>query len=128
MCIRFGHPTKKTSLCETLHGRWPWPELELPWEPMGSSPERGRRGKGKRKQGHGLGAAWGAARVTMRMLLSLLVRAAAAGCFVLKELDVRKERRRKERRKRKGKEKKKRKNMKKISNSKIFGRKIKDNL
>jgi hypothetical protein len=26
----------------------PWPELELPWEPMGSSPERGRRAKGKR--------------------------------------------------------------------------------
>jgi hypothetical protein len=31
------------SLCEALHGRWP--ELELPWEPMGSSLKRGERGK-----------------------------------------------------------------------------------
>jgi hypothetical protein len=31
------------SLCESLHGRQPWPELELPREPIGSSPERGRR-------------------------------------------------------------------------------------
>jgi hypothetical protein len=51
MCIRFGHPAKKMSLCEALHGRQPWPELELPWEPMGSSPERGKRGKGKRERG-----------------------------------------------------------------------------
>jgi hypothetical protein len=28
-------------------------------EPMGSSPERGRMTKGKRRQGCGLGAAWG---------------------------------------------------------------------
>jgi hypothetical protein len=26
-------------------GGQPWLELELPWEPMGSSPERGKRGK-----------------------------------------------------------------------------------
>jgi hypothetical protein len=29
---------------------------------MGSSPKRGKRGKDKRRQGRGLGAAWGAAR------------------------------------------------------------------
>jgi hypothetical protein len=33
--------------------------VEAPWELMGSSPERGRRGKGKRGRGHGLGTAWG---------------------------------------------------------------------
>jgi hypothetical protein len=38
-------PLIKMSFCETLHGRQPWLELELPWEPMGSSPERGKRGK-----------------------------------------------------------------------------------
>jgi hypothetical protein len=60
MCIHFDHPTKKAGLCEALHGRRPWPELELPWEPMGSSPERGRRGKGgEEAEGRGLGAAWG---------------------------------------------------------------------
>jgi hypothetical protein len=41
----------------------------------------------------------------MGLLLSLLVRAAAAGCFMLMEVDVRKERRRKERRKIKGRKK-----------------------
>jgi hypothetical protein len=102
------------SLCEALHRRQPWPELELPWEPMGSSPEKGRRGKGKRKQGHGLGAAWGACRGAMGLLLSLLMRAAAARCFVLNELGVRMERRRKERRKRKGRKRKEKKIWKKF--------------
>jgi hypothetical protein len=76
-------PRRKMSLCETLHRRRPWLESELPWQPMGSSPERGRRETGKRKQGHGLGATWGAARGAMGLLLSLLVCAAVAGCFVL---------------------------------------------
>jgi hypothetical protein len=71
------------SLCETLHRRRPWLESKLPWEPMGSSPERGRRETGKRKQGRGLGVTWGAARGAMGLLLSLLVCAAVAGCFVL---------------------------------------------
>jgi hypothetical protein len=97
--------------------------LELPWEPMGSSPERGRRGKGKRKQGHGLGAVWGAARGTMGLLLSLLVRAAAAGCFALAVREKQKEGRRKEKeKKRKGR---KRKNMKFFPNLIIFGEKNK---
>jgi hypothetical protein len=96
------------SLCETLHGRRPWPELELPWEPMGSSPEMGRRGKGKRKYGHGLGAVWGAAKGTMGLLLSLLV-PAAAGCFVLAVREKQKERRRKEKERRKEKKRKEKK-------------------
>jgi hypothetical protein len=44
-------------------GGQPWPELELPWEPMGSSPERGRRAKGKRGgagRGRGMGRERGA--------------------------------------------------------------------
>jgi hypothetical protein len=40
-------PRRKMDLCEALRGRRPWPELELPCEPMGSSSERGRwRGRG----------------------------------------------------------------------------------
>jgi hypothetical protein len=74
-------PRRKTSLCEALHRRRPWPELELPWEPMGSSPERGRRGKGKRKQGHGLWAAWGATRAVGGRHGEGL--RAACGCLVL---------------------------------------------
>jgi hypothetical protein len=58
--------------------------------------------------GRGLGAAWGAARGAMGLLLSLLMRAAAARCFTLNELDVRKERMN-ERRKRKGRKRKEKK-------------------
>jgi hypothetical protein len=36
--------------------------VQAPWELIGSSPERGRRGKEERGRGHGLGVAWGAAR------------------------------------------------------------------
>jgi hypothetical protein len=73
----------------------------------------GKEGEGGgrvgRRQGAWLGVAWGAARGAMGLLLSLFVRAPAAGCFVLNELDVRKERRRKERRKRKGRKRKEKK-------------------
>jgi hypothetical protein len=55
-------PRRKTSLCEALHGRRPWPELELPWEPMGSSTERGKRGKEEGNRGALLGGGMGAAR------------------------------------------------------------------
>jgi hypothetical protein len=95
---------------------------------MGSSSERGKKGKEEGEGGEGrgrdLGAAWGASRGAMGQLLSLLVRAAAAGCFVLNELDMRKERRRKERRKRKGR-KRKEKNMENFPILKIFGEKNK---
>jgi hypothetical protein len=50
------------SLCEALHGRRPWPELELHGPAMGSSPEREKRGKeeGERERGAQLGGvAWG---------------------------------------------------------------------
>jgi hypothetical protein len=44
--IRFDHPTKKNELVRDS----PW-EDGASWEPMGSSPERGERGKGKRERG-----------------------------------------------------------------------------
>jgi hypothetical protein len=48
ICISFGHPTKKNGLCEALHGRGPWSELERPWEaPWGAR----RRGRGRRRGG-----------------------------------------------------------------------------
>jgi hypothetical protein len=50
------------SLCEALHGRRPWPELELHGPAMRNSPERGKRGKeeGERERGGQLGGvAWG---------------------------------------------------------------------
>jgi hypothetical protein len=52
-------PRRKKGLCEALPGRRPWPELELPWDPMGSSPEREGRGKGKRERAAQLGCSWG---------------------------------------------------------------------
>jgi hypothetical protein len=85
-------------------------ELELPWEPMGSSPERGWRGKGKRERGVRL---WGCG-----------LPCSAAACYLLRA--EREEGNRKEEgeriRKRKGrkrKEKKKGKNMEKFPNLKI---------
>jgi hypothetical protein len=39
------------SLCETLHGRRKWPELEHHGPAMGSSPERGKRGKEEGSRG-----------------------------------------------------------------------------
>jgi hypothetical protein len=138
------------NLCETLHGRRPWPEFELPWKPMGSSPERGRRGKGEEAAGvrsgellgEGEGPPWG-----MRAVLGALLCCSWSLLFVLVRekqewsllfvlvREQREEGRRmeKERRKEKeGKEKKrkekKKKNMEKNLNLKIFGKKIKDNL
>jgi hypothetical protein len=136
MCNHFGHPTKKNELV------WgsPWEAAMAGVELIeGSHVEltgEGKEGEGGgrvgRRQGAWLGVAWEAARGTMGLLLPLFVRAAAAGCFVLNELDVRKERR-KERRKRKEKEgKEKRKNKEKIwkifQTWKFQRRKIKDNL
>jgi hypothetical protein len=46
------------SLCEALHGRRPWPELELPWEPMGELTGEGKEGEGEEGEG-------GAARVQL---------------------------------------------------------------
>jgi hypothetical protein len=95
-------PRRKTSLCEALHGRRPYPDLKL----HGSSPERGRR------RGRGAAGAWlGGARLGGHIRGA--ARAAWLGSCVLlairKLLDVRKEkkRRKKERRKRKGKKEKK---------------------
>jgi Cys-tRNA synthase (O-phospho-L-seryl-tRNA:Cys-tRNA synthase) len=89
---------------------------------MVSSPEKGRRGKGKRRQG----ARHGEREGCKRGLLG------AAGCWgllccvlhsVREKLNVRKRIRRKERRKRKGRKTKEK--MEKISNMKIFGEKNK---
>jgi hypothetical protein len=44
-------PRRKMRLCEALHGRRPWPELEL----HGSSCEARRRGEGGEGQGARLG-------------------------------------------------------------------------
>jgi hypothetical protein len=74
---------------------------------MGSSPERGRRGKGKRRQG-----AWHGEREGCRRGLLGVAGCSGLLCCVLhsvrEKLNVRK-RRRKERRKRKGKEGKEKK-------------------
>jgi hypothetical protein len=43
-------------LCEALHGRRTWLELELPWEPMGSLPEM--KGKGEGGGGEEGAASW----------------------------------------------------------------------
>jgi hypothetical protein len=71
---------------------------------MGSSPEREGRGKGKRSRGAQLGVRHGEGEGCRRGAMGracglLLLRACSLLC--VKELDVRKERRRKERRKRK---------------------------
>jgi hypothetical protein len=43
------------SVCEALHGRRPWLELELSWEPIGSSPEREGGGRGRERGVAGVG-------------------------------------------------------------------------
>jgi hypothetical protein len=43
-------------------GGQPWPELELPWAAMGSSPERGKRGKEEEGEGAQLGGQLGRGR------------------------------------------------------------------
>jgi hypothetical protein len=68
MCTVLVIPWRKMSLCEALHGRHPWSELELLWEPIGGSPERGRRGGGRGEEagaqlGGGMGRAAGGAPV-----------------------------------------------------------------
>jgi hypothetical protein len=53
-------PRRKTRLCEALHGRQTWPELELPWADHGSSQERGGEGGEGRGEGGGrCGVPWG---------------------------------------------------------------------
>jgi hypothetical protein len=89
-------------LCETLHGRRPWPELELPWEPMGSSPERERRGRGGR--GRGLGAAWGEGGLQEGAARSSWLLGAAVLCPAPEEeQEEREKKKRKEKKRKKGK-------------------------
>jgi hypothetical protein len=57
VCIRLGHPTKKMSLCEALHGRAAMARVEAPWPAMGSSLERNDKGKGR--GGAAVGEPWG---------------------------------------------------------------------
>jgi hypothetical protein len=94
-----------------LHGRCPWPELELHGRPWGSSPERGETGNGR---GRGRGGTMGRGCYGGARGLLLCARAFCVCCCVL---CVRK--RRKARRKRKGRKRKEEK-MKKIPNLKIF--------
>jgi hypothetical protein len=61
------------SLCEALHGRQPWPELELPWEPMGSSLEKGERGGAARGRGMGREMAAGGGLGPWELLRSVLL-------------------------------------------------------
>jgi hypothetical protein len=92
-----------------------------PWEPMGSSSERGRRGRGERRQGERLGVAWGGGGLQEgRQACSLaatttLCSLAAIAARLRRNVPVRKKRRRKERRK-KMKEKKREKKRKKYGN------------
>jgi hypothetical protein len=115
-------PRRRTSLCEALHERCPWPELELPWEPWGACPRREGRGRGRGGRGallvgamgRGRGVPWGGAAKS-----SLTPAALRVLRFVHeKKLNVRKKRRRKEN-KMKRKEKEKEKNGK-FSNPEYF--------
>jgi hypothetical protein len=77
---------------------------------MGSSPKRGKRGKDKRRQGRGLGAAWGAARRGGGAPWGLqAARSWIAVLLVVSTVREKKKRTRKEKgeEKRKGREKKK---------------------
>jgi hypothetical protein len=62
MCTHFGHPTKKNEL--VLGSPWEaaMAGVGAPWEPMGSSPERGKRGKEEGERGAQLGVAMGRVR------------------------------------------------------------------
>jgi hypothetical protein len=98
-------PRRKTSLCEALHGRRPWPDLKLHGSSWGAHWRgEGERGEGQRAGGleGGMGGAVGAAWFGPCVLSVAVVREVLCSC-------VREGSRRKE----KGEEKKKRKEKKK---------------
>jgi hypothetical protein len=86
---------------------------EAPWELIGSSPERGRKGKEERGRGHGLGATWGASRGAPWEGLQALL---TASCFLfsvtccVQERNRKKKRREEREKKRREKERKKERN------------------
>jgi hypothetical protein len=102
--------------------------LEAPWELIGSSPERGRKGKEERGRGHGLGATWGASRGAPWEGLQALLTASrflfSVTCCV-QERNRKKKRREEREKKRREKERKKERNF--FPNLEI-SEKIKDNL
>jgi hypothetical protein len=113
MCIRFSDPRSKMSLCETLHGRRPWPDLT-----------RGRGERGGRRRGAGawLGAPWGW--LLRAAGCTLLVRALLLPLRAGREKKVtwgRKEREEREKEKRKREKKK----IEKLLNLEILGEKNK---
>jgi hypothetical protein len=109
ICIRFGHPTKKTRLCEALHGRAAVARVGASMEPMGSSPESG---KVEGERGRGLGCSWGAMGRGCygggQPAIYLFVRAAAL-CSVLLYVERKKEGGRRKREEKKRKERKRKK-------------------
>jgi hypothetical protein len=90
-------------------GGQPWPELEVPWQPMGSSPEREGRGKGKREggaaRGHGMGRGRAARRGTMGRACRRCFPARAAATCSLHAVREKQEGGRRKERKKKRKEK-----------------------
>jgi hypothetical protein len=123
ICIHFGQPTKKN---EIVWGS-PWEAamagLEAPWELMGSSQERGRKGEWEEGQGARLGEREGYRRGGMWARTCCSVRAAVPLLMLLlllawEETGRRKKRREREK-KRKGR-KRKEKNIENFSNLKIF--------
>jgi hypothetical protein len=130
ICIRFGHPSKKNEFVWGLHGRWPWPKLELHGrQPWGAHRRGERRGRRRGGRGRGLGAAWGAARGggTKEVAgCSFMCCCAARGlCCSWEEEEKRKEKG--EVKEKEGKEKEKKEKYGKFSKIENFW-KIKDNL
>jgi hypothetical protein len=112
-------PRGKMSLVRALHGRHPWPELELQGQSWGSSPKRGERENGRGEGGmtwgrHGEGLLW---RSSVAAPLSVLLPLMRSVC-------ERKTGRRKEEGERRRKRKEKNGKKFKIENF----QKIKDNL
>jgi hypothetical protein len=59
LCICFGHPTKKTSLCEALHGRATMVGVGASMEGHGELAGEGGEGEGEERDGAQLGSARG---------------------------------------------------------------------
>jgi hypothetical protein len=100
------------SLCEALHARVAMAGVEAPWPVMGSSPEKGRRGKGKRRRGAYLGAAWGGGGLqggTKGTPLSARGCCCSACSLFHAEREVEGKNREKEKKKEKGKKKRRKK-------------------
>jgi hypothetical protein len=112
-------PRRKMSLSEALHGRRPWPELELHGGPSGA--RRRGRGRGSEVQLGARGMGRGSRRGAMgRACMHCFPARAAATCSLLVVHEKQEGGRRNEMKKKEGKEnRKKEKNMENFPNLKI---------